>query len=153
MDGSIKTACRPVWGKLHSRNNFEPLPPNPPPPPARRKQGQRTQFELGRLLSNLFPKKILRPARGEDRSSKIQVKPYLGKPLPRPLGRPPARQRSGKLIERLPKGALAQAISLGVVAAVLAVWGRSNCCLAPNWYLLPGTCLYEGCEEELVPTA
>merc|ERR1712203_864111 len=120
---------RHVWGELHSRNALEPLPPQHPPlphhhlpplphhqHPPQRKQGRRP-FELRGLLSNLFPKRILRP-NGEERSSQIQVKPYLGKSLPRPLGRPPRgqdrqRQRRGKLLERLPKGALAQAISLG----------------------------------------
>ena len=127
------TQCfRQIWGQLHSRHNLpRPLPhhlPHAPPREARRKQGYRT-FELGGLLGNLLPKKrITRPSRGEARSSKILVKPYLGKALPRPLGRPPPKggdrrqQRRGNvLVERLPKGALAQAISLGVVAAVLAV--------------------------------
>ena len=119
-----KTGCRQAWGKLHSRHSLVPRPPHhSSPPQARRKQGRRT-FELGGLLNNLVPKRW-QPS-GEARSSKILVKPYLGKPLPRPLGRPPggrdSRQRRGnKLVERLPKGALAQAISLGVVAAVLAV--------------------------------
>merc|ERR1719458_2427672 len=119
---------RHVWGELHSRNTLAPPPPHHPPPgpappalqqhhppPARRKQGRST-FELRGLLSNLFPKRISRPS-GEERSSKTQVKPYLGKSLPRPLGRPPRgrdgqRQRRGKLVERLPTGALAQALSL-----------------------------------------
>jgi len=123
---------RQIWGELHSRHTLpQPFPhhtPLPPPREARRKQGRRA-FELGGLLGNLLPKKrIIRPTRGEPRSSKIQVKPYLGKALPRPLGRPPPRggdrrqqRRGNALVERLPKGALAQAISLGVVAAVLAV--------------------------------
>merc|ERR1712183_224779 len=114
---------RHTWGKLHSRHTLAPRPYHQPPPQARRKQGRKT-FELGGLLGNLVPKRW--QPRGEARSSKILVKPYLGKPLPRPLGSPPRgrdrlQRRGNKLVERLPKGALAQAISLGVVAAVLAV--------------------------------
>jgi len=109
---------RHAWGELHSRHHT-PAPLTHPPraPQARRKQGRRT-FELGGLLGNLFPKRI----RGEARSSKILVKPYLGKSLPRPMGRPPrGRDRRQRRVNKLPTGALAQAISLGVVAAVLAV--------------------------------
>ena len=141
-----------MWGELHSRGALAPpLPHHPPhhhppqrppaspwqiphrhPPPAaaRRKQGRRS-FDLRQLLGNLFPQRV-RP-RGEARSSQFLVKPYRGKPLPRPPGRPPSRggerrlqsgnlvERLPKVVESLPKGALAQAISLGVVAAVLAV--------------------------------
>ena len=117
-------AARPLWGKLHSRHTLSspPRPAAPPPRPLRRKQGHRA-IDLGGLLGNLFPRRG-RP-RGEGRSSEIQVKPYLGKPLPRPPGRPPTRNskllRRGKLVSQVPRGTLAQAISLGVVAAVLAV--------------------------------
>jgi len=115
---------RPIWGKLHSRHTLAspPRPAAPPPPPLRRKQGHRA-IDLGGLFGNLFPRRG-RP-RGEGRSSEIQVKPYLGKPLPRPPGRPPTRNskllQRGKLVNQVPRGTLAQAISLGVVAAVLAV--------------------------------